>query len=639
MEPRTTDLDHEAYAAERAPRAHPLNYPGARPSRSVIVTADRLWEVRDADGEPLDPSTPSPHRLGHCRVRVSAEDCEAMHLSTGSLPRFNSVLEERFGVMVDGRVPVLAIGSNAAPSQMRHKFEATPGTLLVPAIRARATGLRVGFCGFVSSLGYVPATLYPEDGAVAETVVQFLDPAQLRRVDRTEQGWYRRVWIDGSSFPIVLETGERLTGAYAYAALHGYLGDDERGWVMGSPGESRPHDVAPERWVPTQRALLERLLEQPGVSRVLGRSPEAAVSSGADPLDTVDLLRGTGLVVERNALAELPDEMDASPRRYGALFDRGEPRRTGDPVNGIPVVEATATGTDDWLQRRGRSVVRLGADVDEALGRPRHVEVVSARLRSPDSAGERAPRALATVYRSDDDGVDPPDPHVAEVDQMLRMGIGAEVGDRVLLRPVSVTRPRAVDALLGEPNYVSFRVTLADPSSTEREVCLMSALSLQLLGVQSGDYVVLEGAAGPDGEVPQAVLKAFEVPEDVRDERRRVAGGPWDSRFPGVRETLGVNPDIPTVFIDSSTRARLGLTGQQLAVVRGRPARQQQFGNELREMLLLLAITFIGVIDLISGTLVSSLLLAGLVVGAFSLVIVKMRRRLSHRAQVPRRHL
>ncbi|WP_449278542.1 hypothetical protein [Leucobacter sp. GX24907] len=637
MGSRTSDIDHEEYAAEHAPRAQPLNYPGARPDRSVIVTSDRLWEVRDPEGEALDWESARPFRLGHCRVRVGPADCEAMNLSTGVLPRLNSVLEERFGVLIDGRVPVLAIGSNAAPSQMRHKFDAAPGTLLVPAIRARATGLRVGFCSFISGLGYVPATVYPEAGAVTETVVQFLDPSQLRTVDRTERGWYRRVWIDSSEFPIVLETGERLRGAYAYVALHGYLAHEEHGWVMGAPGEQRPDDVTPERWMPTQRAMFERLLRDPTVSDALGGSPEGAVGSGIDPGRSLELLRGTGLVVESNELARLPDEMDEQPRRYGSLIELFEPTAEADPDRGVPVVEAVVTGTHDLLDRRGRSVVRLGAEVDRQLGHPRHVEVVSAELSSPGAAGGRAPRALATVYRVKSDEVGDPDPRLAEVDQMLRMGIGAELGDRVLLRPVRVTRPRAVDVLLGEPNYVSFRVTLADPSSTEREVCLMSSLSLQLLGVASGDYVVLEGAADASGDVPKVTLKAFEVPEDVRDERRRVAGGGWDSRFPGVRETLGVNPDIPTVFVDSSTRARLGLTGQQLAVVRGRPARQQQFGNELREMLLLLAITFIGILDIISDTVVSSALLSLLVIGAFALVVVKMRRRLSHRAQMRRR--
>ena len=82
--------------------------------------------------------------------------------------------------------PVLAIGSNAAPSQMRHKFATTSVPLVVPSIRARVEGMTAGFSSFVSPLGYVPATLVPEPGAVAEMSLQLLDDQQLREIDRTE---------------------------------------------------------------------------------------------------------------------------------------------------------------------------------------------------------------------------------------------------------------------------------------------------------------------------------------------------------------------------------------------------------------------------------------------------------------------
>ncbi|HWK19461.1 MAG TPA: hypothetical protein VNR37_01660 [Microbacteriaceae bacterium] len=186
------------------------------------------------------------------------------------------------------------------------------------------------------------------------------------------------------------------------------------------------------------------------------------------------------------------------------------------------------------------------------------------------------------------------------------MAAGVGLAEPVAIRAASVRRKAFADPVLGRPNYVTMRVTLADPSTAERDVALMSALTLELLGVDSGDYVVLEGAAGPDGVVPTVTLKAFTAPDEVVAERLRVTGGVWGARFPGVRETLGVHPDIPLVFLDSAMRSRLGLGGKVLPTVRVRPARVQQFLVELREVAMILALTFIGI------------------------VVLRMRRRLSH---------
>src|SRR5699024_2892927 len=151
-----------------------------------------------------------------------------------------------------------------------------------------------------------------------------------------------------------------------------------------------------------------------------------------------------------------------------------------------------------------------------------------------------------------------------------------------------------------------------------------------LLGVSSGDYVVLEGAPDEAGHVRTLAVKAFEAPEDVCTERARVSQGIWGARFPGVRETLGVWPDIPTIFADSATRARLGIASQQLGTVRARPARLQQFGTELREMMLLLAVALIGVVTIVPSVTVAIVLIGTLVVGTFALTLAKLRRRLSH---------
>ncbi len=635
--------DGPEYSGSAAPRRHPLSYPGTVPDASVLITQHEVWRILDRWSDPLDWESPSEQRLGSTRVAIDAESAERLGLSHRIPPTLNSVLEELTGAIADGLVPVIAIGSNAAPSQLRNKFADETAQLVIPSIRARMTGYRVGFTAFLAPAGYLPATLFPEAGAVTATTVQFLSRAQLRAIDATETPWYRRVWVDDAE--ILLETGERLLGAYAYVAHHGVLGADGAPFVMGDPDPA----LAGRR-LRTQEEALRTLLADPVCAAAWGSEPAELLAAPPGAAASLAVIQGSGHEVLANPLVDrdagsavssavssaLSSSAGSDPAdpRYGARF-RARALARVPGASPDPRWSVTVGRTHDLLERSGNSVVRLGADVRAALGDPQHVEISSEAIAH--GVDGRAPRVIANVYRATHDAAPPADPALIEVDHMLRMGAGLEVGERAILRPVTVERQGAFDALLGAPNSVSFRVTLADPSSTEREVCLMSELSLQLLGVASGDYVVLEGAADEDGSVRMLVLKAFQIPEDVWQERVRVSDGSWDDRFPGARETLGIHPDIPTLFIDASTRARLGLREQQLGVVRARPARLQQFGNEAREMLLLLAIAFIGIVGIIPNLWVGAALFGLLLVGSFALMIVKLRRRLSHRAAGRRR--
>ncbi|WP_125100612.1 hypothetical protein [Leucobacter chromiireducens] len=618
------------FSGDAAPRRDPLSYPGAVPAASVLITQHDVWRILDRWNDHLAWNAATEQRLGSCRVAIDERAANELGLSHRVPPTLNSVLEELTGAIADSLVPVIAIGSNAAPAQLRNKFASETTQLVIPSIRARISGYRVGFTSFLAPAGYLPATMFPEAGAETAVTVQFVSRGQLRAIDATESPWYRRVWVDDAQ--ILLETGERLPGAYVYVAEHGALGDERGPFILGGaePGlaasdHTEPASVAARR-LHTQERALETLLSDRACADAWGTTPAELLAAAPGAQASLDVVQRSGHTLHRNTLAERADEIGAEARRYGLPFPQRAPSRRAD----TEALSVTVGRTHDLLERNGNSVVRLGDRVRAALGDPAEVELVSEALHL--GVAGRAPRVIASVYRSERDDAPSADPDVIEVDHMLRMGAGLEVGERALLRPVSIERRELFDVVLGTPNYVSFRVTLADPSSTEREVCLMSELSLQLLGISSGDYVVLEGAADHSGRVRTLVVKAFQLPEDVWQERVRVSNGSWDDRFPGARSTLGIHPDIPTLFVDAATRARLGLGAQQLAVVRARPARLQQFGNEVRDMLLLLAIAFIGIVGIIPNLWVGAGLFGLLLVGSFALMLVKLRRRLSHRA-------
>src|ERR1044072_737527 len=100
-------FSREPLGLAEAPRDHPLLYPGAWPADSALLDGDRL--------------VPLPHdRLVH-----------------------------------EDRAPLLAVGSNASPGQLRHKMAEFGIISPIPMVKARVTGGGVGGAGHVGRMGYV----------------------------------------------------------------------------------------------------------------------------------------------------------------------------------------------------------------------------------------------------------------------------------------------------------------------------------------------------------------------------------------------------------------------------------------------------------------------------------------------------
>ncbi|MFF8929849.1 hypothetical protein ACF1AO_21530 [Streptomyces longwoodensis] len=197
-----------------APRAFPLAYPGAWPRESGLLAGDRML--------PLD-------RLAH-----------------------------------PDRTPVLCVGSNACPGQLRDKMATFGITAPVPMVRCRVTGLGVGVSAHVSRMGYVSAAPVRCPAAVRELVLLWLDAEQLAVIDASEgatlpDGNFVRVRLPVPDVRVELADGTVLPEVFAYANRRGVLHD----------GSGVPRDH------PGQRALLtELLLSSPALRRLLGNTPE-----------------------------------------------------------------------------------------------------------------------------------------------------------------------------------------------------------------------------------------------------------------------------------------------------------------------------------------------------------------------------
>lgn len=132
-----THPDHRALAAlglAEAPRDHPLTYPGAWPEESGLLDGDRLLPL----------------------TRLTFED----------------------------RVPVLAVGSNACPAQLRHKMREYGVTAPIPLVKAKVTGIEIGVSAHITGLGYVSASPFRAPGLTRELFLTW-----LRRDGRLPPAW------------------------------------------------------------------------------------------------------------------------------------------------------------------------------------------------------------------------------------------------------------------------------------------------------------------------------------------------------------------------------------------------------------------------------------------------------------------
>jgi hypothetical protein len=112
-----------------------------------------------------------------------------------------------------GRLPVLGIGSNAAPDTLREKFAHFPGEddREVLALTGRLHGFDVGVAAQPTMYGSMPATLFPSPGTAVCATVLWVTPTQFTQLAWSELS-YRLgklqtrfdVDEDGTSFDEVL---------------------------------------------------------------------------------------------------------------------------------------------------------------------------------------------------------------------------------------------------------------------------------------------------------------------------------------------------------------------------------------------------------------------------------------------------
>ena len=186
----------------------PLAYPGRLPDSSFLLVDDRLLPLEGTDERPTVDSGDDPV----CAARLDgAQSLDDALASLAATP-------------MRSRTPVVAVGSNAAPAQLRAKLLGHGAQPVVPAQRARITGLGVGHSAHVSRGGYVPAAPFASRGARATLFLLWLDDAQRDIVDETEPGYRRQRLPEGCT--VTFPYGLGPASAELYRSRHGLLSRD-----------------------------------------------------------------------------------------------------------------------------------------------------------------------------------------------------------------------------------------------------------------------------------------------------------------------------------------------------------------------------------------------------------------------------
>ena len=277
----TGELETDLFADD--PITEPLTYPGRIPGTSGVLIDAKFHSLRAVAG------------------------AEPGHWQMSSTP-LSGVIQQHGGSPMTARVPVVAVGSNAAPSQLVRKFATRSVRPLIPVTLSYVSNLVPGLSAHVSKPGYIPAVPVKVPGAASRLSVLWLDNAQLRILDETEPNYWRRR-LPAESFPVRLESGIALSKCFLYVGKHGCLVD-----TQGQP-----------RRLTDQRTLIQELLdESPLLRKLCGESPDEFVARVQDP-ETRKAVRRTfateGKVVAQSDLTQLPESLSAdalvAPRPTG----------------------------------------------------------------------------------------------------------------------------------------------------------------------------------------------------------------------------------------------------------------------------------------------------------------------------------
>ncbi len=151
------------------------------------------------------------------------------------------------------RVPVVAVGSNAAPAQLVYKYRRRRVTNdnVIPMTRIETPRLLVAHSAHVSSSGYIPfiPVLSDDTTQPATLCVLWLDAEQLQTMDATEPNYTRVTISPSAALNVQLESGLPLESFELYRGQWGALSSEHGGSpMMATSQEAVLSFLASQQW-------------------------------------------------------------------------------------------------------------------------------------------------------------------------------------------------------------------------------------------------------------------------------------------------------------------------------------------------------------------------------------------------------
>jgi hypothetical protein len=564
-----------------APLDVPSIYPGKWPTKDFLMVGKSLWDMKAKPGRRLEQSL----------IDNSGHADAGKHFSTLPIPLSYTLLHLNATPMTKRR-PFLSVGSNANPAQLHKKFSDAQVSLVVPITVAAVKGLSIGFSNHVAFKKYVPTSAELLSDASGKFVITWLDEIQARSLNQTEGSYALKIYGEKQGVRVQLASGEKLDRVVAYVSRYG-LRSDETGVIhLADTNDGRIRQQLELMSAPFSEGVLARELSS---DEWLESNLLYGKQGGFGAVSTVRAETAFTAVGKSDSIPT--DTESATIIRSMVLPTPGDTVHQGDSV-------AIFNEADyETLKRPSRAWVRPFFE---------NVEITIPGVVVAAQSSSQVPQGC--IY----------------LDQIPRNAIGIELREQVSVSAVESERVSLGGLVAKHPVYAFCRVQPATLVAMERDIVLMDPLAMDVIGVESGDRIRIEGVpTEPGGKLPRLYMRVVAATDAALSERRELTGGGMESRYPSARDALGVYPDLAWAFLDQSAREKLNLGDSKVATLRIRASRKDLLFKEARELMLLVVLAAIGLLAVIKDYRLAVASVVAVVIIGTLLVVSRLRRKVS----------
>lgn len=273
-------------ALDRNPSEHPLSYPGQSVPSSCLLLDWWLYPLRPGYGHSIE-QWGVKHDGGP--LPLSGTDALGAAIAVaGATP-------------MTRRVPIVAVGSNASPAQLVHKYRhhRVDQHNAIPITRIETPSLSVAHSAHVSASGYVPFIPVLSDSGITQSAtlyVLWLDSEQLQTMDESEPNYTRVTVSPSAAVNVRLESGLPLESFELYRGRWGALCSEPGGSPMTATSQETVWEfLAAHQWA---RAIIPELCDGAQAAATALARDERRREQLRDDLARHDLVAPDRLAVE-----------------------------------------------------------------------------------------------------------------------------------------------------------------------------------------------------------------------------------------------------------------------------------------------------------------------------------------------------